>query len=176
MPSTTFNIEERFNEFASASASAEASAFPTVETNPYRLQVTKYEGKEFNDHPYAHLTVSVQNEDGSRKLATVFADITWVEKRYPDGKLIKEFKLYDQLTRALYPDLTVEQRTQKDLGQVLADATAYPVSGFVTEKFQTIDAEGKKKWVSPKTADEKVGYRSKGFKAGNFIANFSQLR
>ena len=171
------DLEQYFDQFASASALAEASSFPTVSTGAYRLQVMKYDGKQFewDTRPFAHLTVAVQDDSGTRKMATVFTDVTWLEGRGNDGKLDRGFKLWNQLTRALYPEMTAEERSQKDVGTVLNDAKSYPVSGFVTEKFQ-VEMEGKKRWVTAKTTDEAASYRSQGARVGNFVANFAPLR
>lgn len=170
-------IEQYFDEFASASALAEAGAFPTVEEGRYRLQVTKYEGKQFDDdpRPHAHLTIAVQDDQGFRKQATVFTDVTWVEGRDGTGKLDRRFKQWEQLTRALYPGTNAEERSAKDVGTVLKDAIQYPVSGYVTERFRVPQADGTVRWTSAKSQDEKLQYRTAGHKVSNFVANFAPL-
>lgn len=170
-------IEQYFEEFASASALAEAGAFPTVEEGKYRLQVTKYDGKQFDNdpRPYAHLTIAVQDEQGLKKQATVFTDITWIAGRDGAGKLDRGFRLYEQLTRALYPGTTAEDRSTKDVGTVLNDAIQYPVSGYVTERFRVPQADGTMRWTSVKSQDEKLQYRTAGHKVANFVANFAPL-
>ena len=170
---TTFNIEDSFGEFAKAGALAEASAFPTVQTGPYRLQITKSEGKKFDGdpRPYAHLTVSVMNEDGAKRLSTAWVDATWVEGRDAKGDLDRGFRYWDELTRALYPDLKAYERADKDVGTVLADAKLYPISGFVVEKFKVAGA-----WVKAKTADDRAKYKGSAEKVINTVSNFRPLK
>lgn len=174
----TFDIEQSFGEFANASALAEASAFKTVKTGPYRVQVTKAEGKKFDNDPrkFANLTVAIMDETGQKKLSTAWVDVTWEEKRDQDGKLDRGFQLWNQLTRALYPDLNPADRSKKDVGTVLNDAKMYPVNSWVMEKFRVEQPDGKVKWIAPKTDEEAVQYRSLGGKVINTVSNFSKLQ
>lgn len=167
------NIEEYFDQYAEASALAEASAFPTVVTGPYRVQVTKYAGKKFpNDpRPFATLYVTIQDEAGSRKLSSAFADVSWLMGRDQGGRPDRGFKLWNEMTRALYPDLNAEERAKKDVGTVLKDVQTYPMQAFVLEKFKVGE-----KWVTAKTTEEAAQYRSAGSRVINTVANFSRLR
>lgn len=172
----TFDIEQSFGEFAAASALAEASAFKTVRTGPYRVQVTKVEGKKFDNdtRPYANMTVAIMDETGQKKLSTAWVDVTWVERRDQEGKLDRSFQLWNQLTRALYPDLNASERAMKDVGTVLGDAKVYPLNSWVMEKFRVEQPDGKVRWIAPKSDDEAKQYRTLGGKVINTISNFSK--
>ena len=173
MQGSSFNIEDHFGEFAKAGALAEAAAYPTVPTGPYRVQVTKYDGKKFDNdpRPYAHLTVSIQDETGTKKLSTAFVDVTWIEGRTEEGKLDRGIKFWEQITRALYPDLNAVERAAKDVGTVLNDVKQYPLSAYVMEKFKVGE-----KWVTTKVVEEAKGYRESGARVINTISNFQALR
>lgn len=177
----TFNIEEMFDQFAEASALAEASAYPTVSTGAYRVQVQKVEGKEFANEPgrpYAHMQVAIYDEGGQKKLSTAFVDASWVMKRDDYGKPDRGFKYWDQITKALYPDLNPEERSKKDVGTVLKDVQTYPMSAFILEKFKVKKQDGTEKWTSVKSTEQDlaVEYRKAGFRAINTISNFSLLK
>lgn len=176
----TIPLEQYFDAFASASALAEANAFPTVSTGAYRVQVSKWEGKKVADdpRPFAHFTVGIYDEHGTKKLGTTFVDATWIEGRDQYGKLDRGFKYWADLTKALYPEASPDERSKKDVGTVLSDAIAFPLGAFVLEKFKVVDGTGQGKWTTVKSTEAEVAkeYRSAGFRAINTISNFSPLR
>lgn len=199
MPSPmTFNVEDYFNEFADASAMAEAARFKTVPTGSYNLTVTKREGRYFelkqgkNGGEYwsgvfgdttevnpnwrkgVKLTANVSNGDG-KKLAMVNIEASWEAKRDPQsGKLDKLFNKWEQLTRALFPNLKAEERAAKNTGEVLQAASQYPIKGYITESFQVPAVDGSTKWVTPTNDEEVKTYREAGYKVANFVVNLSK--
>lgn len=169
------DIDQFFNEFVDAGAFREAGEFPTQPAGMYVLQITKYEGrKEKDGRPTANLTVNVLDDSGKKK-ATVYTDIAWIPKRNDQtGKLDPAFRRYEQLTRALYPTLDNSARAGKQLGEVFNDMVKYPVKGYLTERFEVPDETGKMTWITPRTDDETISYRKRGYRARNGVANFSK--
>lgn len=172
---TTVDLEQYFNAFADSGAMTEAGAFPTVGAGVYRLQVTKQEGRLKGERPIVHLTVSVQDDMGTRKLSTLFTDVAWIHSRNAEGKLDYEFKRYEQLTKALYPERSAVERAATSLGEVLSNALKYPIKGFVTERFKTPDGSGGVKWVNANNVEEAASYRKMGYPSMNGVANFSKF-
>lgn len=194
----TFDVESYFNEFADASAMAEASRFKTVPTGTYQLQVTKREGRYyelkagrngefwsgvFTDTTDVNpqwrkgvkLSASVLNEEG-KKLATTNIEASWEAKRDPQsGKLDKLFNKWEQLTRALYPNLKPEERAAKSTGDVLNALSQYPVKAYITESFQVPGVDGSTKWTTPKSDEEAKTFREAGYKVANFVVNISKV-
>lgn len=194
----TFDVESYFNEFADSSAMAEASRFKTVPTGSYQLQVTKREGRYyelkagrngefwsgvFSDATEVNpdwrkgvkLTAAVTNGEG-KKLSTVNIEASWEAKRDPQsGKLDKLFNKWEQLTRALYPNLKAEERAQKSTGDVLQALNQFPVKAYITETFQVPAVDGSNKWITPATDEEAKQYREAGYKVANFVVNISKV-
>ena len=196
----SFNVEEYFNEFADSSAMAEAARFKTVPTGSYQAQVTKQEGRYFelktakNGGEYwgpvfgeggetvnptwrkgVQLTADISNGT-SKKLSTIRIEASWEAKRDPkNGKLDRLFNKWEQLTRALYPNLKPEERAQKSSGDVLTAVSQYPVKVYITESFQVPAMDGSNKWVTPTTEDELKTYREAGYKVANFTQNISKV-
>ena len=194
----TFDVESYFNEFADASAMAEASRFKTVPTGTYKLQVTKREGRYYelkagrngefwsavfgettevnpNWRKGVKLTASVLGEE-DKKLATTNIEASWEAKRDPsNGKLDKLFNKWEQLTRALYPNLKPEERAQKSTGDVLQGVSQYPVKAYITESFQIPGVDGSMRWTTPKNDEEAKTFREAGYKVSNFVVNISKI-
>lgn len=174
----TIDLEQYFDEFAEAGAMAEAqaSSFKTTPAGVYRLQVMKREGRKAKaGFPVAHLTIAIYSEDGSKRLGTTFTDVVWKKYTDSDGNIVREFQRWEQLTRALYPDKSADERNTIPMGEVLADAEKYPVKGYVTERFLIPDGSGGGKWTPTRTTDEADSYRKAGYKALNGVANFSRF-
>ena len=194
----TFSVEEYFNEFADSAAMAEAARFKTIPTGTYQAQITKREGRYFevktskNGGEYwgavfsddttvnpnwrkgVQLTADLSNGTG-KKLTTVRIEASWEAKRDPkNGKLDKLFNKWEQLTRALFPNLKPEERAQKSSGDVLTALAQYPVKVYLTESFQVPAIDGGTKWVTPTTEEELKTYREAGYRPSNFVQNISK--
>lgn len=193
----TFNVENYFESFADKSAMEEAARFRTIPTGTYRMQVTKHEGiyLEYDprgfwkrvfadDHevkpgwrPGVRLTGSIfKTDDPSKKLRVMRIDASWDAKR--DGKTgeyDKFFKRWEQLTRALFPQLKPEERAQKPVGEVIKALMLYPVGVYVSEAFQVPAIDGSNEWKTPKTSEEVKQYKEAGYKAENFIQNVTKV-
>lgn len=195
----TFNIEESFNEFADASAMAEAARFKTVPTGSYNLEITKREGRYyelkqsknggefwaavFSDttevkpewRKGVKLTANVSNGTG-KKLAMVNIEASWEAKRDPQsGKLDRLFNKWEQLTRALFPNLKAEERAAKSTGEVFQAVSQYPVKAYITESFQVPAVDGSSKWTTPANDEEAKTFREAGYKVANFVQTISKV-
>jgi hypothetical protein len=194
----TFDVESYFNEFADASAMAEAARIRTVPTGSYQLQVTKREGRyfELKTGDYGafwsavftdegtpvnpdwrkgvRLYASVINSEG-KKLRSVNIDASWEAKRdAKTGEFDKLFRRWEQLTRALFPNLKPEERSAKSTGEVLNAASQYPMGAYITESYQTVAIDGTKRWVTAKTDEEAKTFREAGYKADNFVVSINK--
>jgi hypothetical protein len=190
-----FNIDSYFDEFADASAMAEATRFKTIPTGSYTGQVTKRDGQYFeskagnygeywsavfNDSDEVNpnwrkgvrLSADLSNGDGKR-LSMIRIEASWEAKRdLKTGKLDKLFTRWNQLTRAMFPNSKDEA---KSTGEVLTMLSQFPIKVFVTESFQVPAIDGTKKWVSPKTDEEAKQYREAGYEAKNFVQSVGKL-
>ena len=200
MNPVTFDVESYFNEFADQSAMAEVARFKTIPTGGYNAQVTKREGQYFelkagkSGGEYwapvfsdsteinpawrkgVRLQATLTSKDDGRKMSTVRIEASWEAKRDPvSGKYDKLFTRWEQLTRALYPNMKPEERAQKSTGEVLTALSQYPINVFVTESFQVPAIDGSTKWMTPKSDEEIKQYREAGYKAANFVVNISKV-
>ena len=191
----TFQIEDYFNEFADQSAMAEAARFKTIPTGSYQLQATKYEGRYFSLNPKGYwgpvfdesgavdpnwrkgvrLSAVVNNNEG-KKISTINIEASWEAKRdAQSGEYDKLFRRWEQLTRAVYPNLKPEERGAKGTGEVLTMLTQYPIKAYITESFQVPAIDGSTKWVSAKSDEETRQFREAGYKSANFIQSISKV-
>lgn len=194
----TFDVESYFDEFAEASAMAEASRFKTVPTGSYQAQITKREGRYYELKPGKNgeywsvvfsdttdvkpewrkgvqLTADLSNGTG-KKLSTIRIEASWESKRDPKtGKLDKLFTRWDQLTRAMFPNLKSKDGETKTSGEVLGMLAQYPVKVYITESFQVPAVDGSTKWVSPTNEEEIKTYREAGYEVRNFVQSVGKL-
>lgn len=193
----TFEIESYFNEFADQSAMAEAARFKTIPSGSYHAQVTKREGRYFelkqgktgqywspvfSDDTEVkpewrkgvRLTAAVTNEEG-KKLSTVNIEASWEAKRDDSGKFDRLFNRWEQLTRALYPNMKAEERALKSTGEVMTALSQYPIGLYITESFQVPAVDGSTKWVTPKSDEEIKQFREAGYKAANFVQTVTKV-
>ena len=199
MPSpVVFDVEEYFSNFASASAMAEASRFKTIPTGSYTAQVTKREGRYFEEKDSKNggkywsavfsdsaevnpnwrkgvqVTADVSNGDG-KKLSTIRIEASWEDKRDARGKLDQLFTRWDQLTRAMFPGLKSKEGEQKSTGEVLTALTQYPIKVFVTESFKVPAMDGSTKWTSAQNEEQAKQFREAGYEVRNFVQSVSKL-
>ena len=195
----TFQVEDYFQEFADGSAMAEASRFKTVPAGSYKAQVTKREGQYFelkqgkkggeywsvvfSDSSEVkpewrkgvRLSAEISNGEG-KKLSTIRIEASWEARRdSTTGKLDKLFTRWEQLTRALYPNLKPEERAQKSTGDVLTALSQYPVKVYITESFQVTAVDGSTKWMNPVSDEEIKQFREAGYEARNFVQSVSKF-
>jgi hypothetical protein len=175
MPSVeTFNLEEYFNDFADRSAVLESNRFKTVPTGRYTLQVTKTEGRKYSDNrPLVHCTATIYGE-GEKKLGTVFFDMSWVPARDKKGNLDSRFRLWTQAVKAMFPDLSPDEQASKPIGDVLNAIVKYPMKAFISESFQVTE-DGVQRWSSPRSDEETVDYKTKGYESRNFVQSLSKV-
>ena len=192
-----FDVEAYFQEFADSSAMQEASRFKTVPTGNYQAQVTKREGRYFelkvgksgeywspvfSDSTEVNLNwrkgvnLSADLFNGSdKKVSSVRIEASWEAKRDArNGKLDRLFTRWEQITRALYPNLKAEERAAKSTGDVLTALSQYPVKVYITETFKVPAIDGSNKWITPATEEETKQYREAGYEVRNFVVNISK--
>ena len=199
----TFDVESYFNEFADSSAMAEATRFKTIPTGRYKAQVTKHEGLYFKlnttkdgsreywgavfqdgeatDSEKAawrkgvKVSADVMNDDG-KKLSTVRIEASWEDKRDPKtGKLDQLFTRWEQLTRAMFPNLKSKDGERKSTGEVLQALSQYPIMVTLSESFKVVQPDGSTKWNSPSDPDTIKDYRAAGYEVKNFIQGVGKV-
>ena len=171
MDAKVIPLEDMFNEYASAATVGEGNKRDNVPSGPYNMQVTKYEGREFEGRKYAHLTISCFNEVGQKR-GTVFTDVSWQERRDAQGKLDKKTRLYAQLAKALFATSTDNEIADKSVKEVLDTSLLYKINGYVSERFK--DQEGN--WYNARTSDDAKAYREKGYDSMSLVTNFSKVK
>ena len=176
--STPVSLEELFNETASAAALAEANAFRTVPTNYYKLQGTKFDASR---NARGRLTISckadVYKED--KKVGSVSFYISNEVQRTSAGKLDREFRLYNQMARVLYPEYKTDaELATVKVGELLQRFQSFPIGAYITETFSSPDAglDGKKSYFDAKTEAEAKEYREKGWKANNYVQSIGKVK
>jgi hypothetical protein len=170
-----FDLSQAFSEYADASAVAEANSFKTIPTATYTIQITKAVGQKFagDDRPLVHMTADVL--DNGRKVSTVFFNASWVARRRDtDGRLDSNFTRWAQILRILYPELSDAERAKMSVTDVVDTAMKFPLGARITESFQVPNGDGSLKWVTPRTADEAVQYRTAGLQARNFVQSITR--
>lgn len=175
---TPVSLEELFNETASAAALAEANAFRTVPTNYYKIQGTKYDASR---NAKGRLIISCKADayKEDKKLGNVSFYISNEVGRTSAGKLDREFRLYNQMARVLYPEYKTDQELAAvKVGELLQRFTQYPIGAYVTETFASPDVgiDGKKSYFDAKTDAEAKEYREKGWKANNYVQSIGKLK
>ena len=193
-----FNVEDYFNDFANESAMAEAARFKTIPTGSYQAQVTKSEGRYFEqkdgksggkywsavftDDPTpkaewrkgVQVTADVLNEEG-KKISTTRLEASWEDKRDDKGNLDKMFKQWEQLTLAVFPNLKVKEGERKSTGEVLQALAQYPIKLMITESFKTVAIDGSTKWKTAANAEEAKTFREAGYEPRNFTQRVSKV-
>jgi len=174
-PVETFDIDQAFNEFASATAVEEANRFRTLPTGNYTIQVTNVIGQKFpgDDRPLAHMRADVLI-DGVKR-GTVFFNASWIERRDSTGKLDMNFNRWAQILRVLYPDLDTVARAAKTVGEVSKDVQLYPLRAYITESFKVQRADGTMGYTTPRTEEELKALRATGAEARNMVMNLSKV-
>lgn len=174
---TPVSLEELFNETASVAALAEANAFRTVPTNYYKLQGTKFDGSR---NAKGRLTISckadVHKED--KRVGSVSFYVSSEVGRTSAGKLDREFRLYNQLARVLYPEYKTDAEIGSvKVGELMQRFTSYPVGAYITETFASEPGiDGKKSYFDAKTDAEAKEYREKGWKPSNYVQSIGKVK
>lgn len=175
---TPVSLEELFNESASASALAEANAFRTVPTNYYKLQGVKFDASR---NAKGRLTVSckadVYKED--KRMGMVSFYISNEVGRTSAGKLDREFRLYNQMARVLYPEYKTDaELATVKVGELMQRFQSYPVGAYITETFASEPnaLDGKKSYFDAKTEAEAKDYREKGWKPANYVQSIGKVK
>ena len=200
MPSpVTFQVEDYFQEFASESAMAEAARFKTIPSGRYKGQITKYEGRYFEEKDSKNggkywsavfsdstevkpewrkgvqYTAELSNGE-DKKLTTVRIEASWEDKRNAaTGKLDQLFSRWDQLTRAVFPNYKAGKDAQKPLGEVTAALMQFPVGVNITESFKVPAIDGSTKWKTATNDEEAKEYRAAGYEVRNFVQGIGKL-
>lgn len=182
--SQALSQEDLFSTYASASALAEANAFRTVPTNYYKAVGVKHDAKlsgpteQFpNGRVIINARVELSRED--KKAGSISMFLSPAVGRTKTGKLDREFRLYNQLVRALYPEITNEAEFAGiSTGALLERFTQYPVGMFVTETFasEPDGISGAKTYLDAKTDAEAAELRKKGWKANNYVQSVGKFK
>jgi hypothetical protein len=187
-----FDVESYFGEFAEASAMAEASRFRTIPTGSYLAQVTKVEGRYFEQKVSKNggnywamvfsddsvvdtkwrkgyqLTADVFNAEG-KKLSNIRFEASWEAQRDAKGKLDQLFTRWSQLSKAMFPNLKDDERANKSTGEVVANLKQYPIKLRISESFKTQAIDGSTKWQTANNEEEGKTFREAGYEPKNFI-------
>lgn len=195
----TFEVESYFSEFASESAMAEAARFKTIPGGRYKAQVTKHEGRYFEEKDSKNggkywsavfsdnsevksewrkgvqYTTELLTEDG-KKLSTVRIEASWEDKRdAATGKLDQLFTRWDQLTRAVFPNIKAKDGEKKSLGEVTSALEQFPIAVRVTESFKVPAVDGSTKWRTAANDEEAKVFREAGYEVRNFVQGVGKL-
>lgn len=200
MPSpVTFDVESYFGEFASESAMQEAARFKTIPSGRYKGQVTKAEGRYFeekegkkggkywsavfSDSPEVkpewrkgvQYTAELYNGE-DKKLTTVRIEASWEDKRNATtGKLDQLFSRWDQLTRAVFPNYKAGKDEKKSFGEVTNAVMQFPIAVNITESFNVPAIDGSTKWKTAANDEEAKEYRAAGYEVRNFVQGIGKL-
>lgn len=182
--STPLSMEELFATRADAAALAEANAFRTVPTNYYKAQGTKHDAKRgpaTEQHPKGRISINAKadlyRED--KRVGGISLFISPDVGRTRNGKLDREFRLYNQLARALYPEIKSDaELASVNSGELLGRFEQYPVGMFVTETFASDpdSLSGKKTYIDAKTDDEAKQLRERGWKPANYVQSVGKVK
>lgn len=173
------SLEELHATHASAEALSEANQFRTVPTNYYRIQGTKYtaERSAKNNRLTLNLKADVYKED--KRVGNVGFFVSPEIGRTAAGKLDREFRLYNQLSRVLFPELKTDaELAGVTVAQMVERFTQYPVGAYITETFSSEPnpLDGKKTYMDAKTDDDAKKYRELGWKPSNYVQSIGKLK
>lgn len=173
------SLEELHTAKASQSALAEANAFKTVPTNYYKIQGTKYDAyrNPKNNRLTLNVKADVYKED--QRVGSVGFFISNEVGRTSAGKLDREFRLYTQLSRVLFPEFKTDaELAEVTVPQLMDRFTSYPVGAYITETFSSEPGalDGKKTYMDAKTDVEAKSYREAGWKAANYVQSVGKLK
>lgn len=175
---TPVSLEELHSVTASAAALAEAQSFPTVPTNYYKLQGLKYDASR---NAAGRLIIACKadaiKEDKRAGSASFY--ISNEIKRTASGKLDREFRLYNQLCRVLFPEYVNDTDLAKvKVGELLERFLQYPIGAYITETFSSEPdgVSGKKSYFDAKTEAEAKEYREKGWKPRNYVQSIGKVK
>jgi hypothetical protein len=166
--------EEMFNVRATKEAITEASAYPTIPTDKYVLQFTKWEGKKYEDGRLIVRITATATKDGAKK-GTLNFSVSPELKRTASGKPDKNFKLYAQLQSLTHPE-SKNGGDNPSVVEVLERALSFPIAAFVSETFKgDVDpVTGQSAWNDARTPEAAKEAREKGHKAYNFVQSLSK--
>jgi hypothetical protein len=192
----TFQVEDYFQDFANKSALAEAERFKTVPTGSYTAQVTKREGRYFeqreskNGGKYwaavfgddstpkpewrkgVQLTADVFNGDG-KKLSNIRIEASWEDKRdEATGKLDQLFNRWSQLKKAVFPNMAKDE--QKPIGEVFQALEQFPIRVRISESYKVTAIDGSTKWTTAETEEMAKTFREAGYEPKNFVQAVSK--
>ena len=174
-------MEELFEQYASATAIAEATAFRTVSPGEYNLHVTKMEPRRYTEsdrgpaRDVVRCTVAVTDDEGKRK-GNVFISASWQERRTAKGFLDGSTKLWGQMVKATYPDKNATDIATINVAQAMNDIPEIPMRGYISESFLVPNGAGQSVWLSPDNPDQLTDFRSHGYKAQNFVRNVTRAK
>lgn len=185
----SLDLERLFKTFTDEKAAEEAAkpTYQTIPTGSYILQGDKVEGpaeesdktpQRLRGRDYARLQGPVTTKAGEKK-GRQFFDVSWIPMRVnpengssvPEGeadpkwKYDRPFKLYSQLQKAF-------DMQKKPVGEVLESFKMYPLSIFVTERFQT----GEREWKSPETPEQRAAWIREGLPSINTVASIGKVK
>lgn len=173
------SLEELHSAKASASALSEANSFRTVPTNYYRLQGTKYDASRNARTNRLTLAAKADAYKEDKRLGSVGFFISPEVGRTSAGKLDREFRLFNQLARVLFPEYKTDiELAQVDAAQLMERFTQYPCGAYITETFasEPDGLTGKKQYFDAKTEAEAKEYREKGWKAANYVQSVGKVK
>ena len=172
----TISLEELFTEKVEAAQIAEATRFKTLPSGSYVILANKVEAQEDKGRKWAHFTAAVLGEDGNKR-GTVFFNASPTLGRTSTGNQDGKSKLWGQLCKALYPDLTPEQIAEKLVSDIIESAQMFKVRAYVTEAFKVPDTSSMTgfSYKTPRSEDEKKQYLEQGCQPTNFVQNLSKV-
>ena len=195
----TFDVESYFGDFANKSALAEAERFKTVPTGSYKAQVTKHEGRYFeekdgkNSGKYwsavfsdekptdeqlavwrkgVQVTADLYN-DADKKIGNVRFEASWIDKRNDKGYLDQMFNRWSQLKKAVFPNLAKDE--EKSIGEVFAALDQFPIKIRVSESYKVTAIDGSVKWTTAENDEMAKTFREAGYEPRNFVQAVTKL-
>ena len=167
-------LESLYQQYTKDALVDESSAFPTVPTGRYTVQVDKREifpdgdtrenpTKALVGRQFASLSAPVQKE--GKKFGRVFIKVSWVERRGERGNLDKPSQHWGQLMNAL-------ASKGKSVGEVLELALQFPIDISVNEQY--IDESGV--WHTISTNEQRAKAREDGQNLINVIQGISKTK
>lgn len=158
-----------------ADAIRDATAFPTVPTGRYRLEIqtkeiqTAGERSPWPGRMIVHCKVQLLDRETGDKKKTEFFDMSPVEYRNASGRLDGPYQLWCHAIKAL----GLTGASNRD---VVAALDSIPYDAWVREAFRVVDANGQTSWRTPRNEEERSEYLNDGAEARNFVQSLKTLK
>lgn len=174
---TPLSNTELFEKVASQALISEANQFRTVSAGTYLLRKNKHDAYVADGRTIVDFRMDIIGQDGKKK-ASAKLSISPDVKRTANGYLDGKAKLFGQLTRALWPTESNEQRASHSLGEIVETLGQTPIDGYVALTFRgpKDPVSGQSVFVDAGTPEEEVSFRSRGYEPMNLIRSVQPVK